>query len=148
MPLPDVKRAFILRARSRPAITALTDTRIGGRLRVRSQNDTAGWVMPTRAIVFRIVPGPTPGKPGTTPWRWQPLQWECYGSTMEDATTLFNTFYEEFFPDLPTPQGFIAGGCAVASIKELGAPSEAQENPADFPRIVGTWLAEYAGKTV
>lgn len=147
--LPDVVAAFITRARALPNTSALAGARVSARLRIRDPKaDPNGWAMPTYAIVFRKVPGPTGARPGNVPIRQQPLQYECYGPDMRTADLLARTLLAELFPDPPEAQSFKAAGCAVMSIQEMGAGAPLQESDADLPRVVGTLLVQYGERPV
>jgi hypothetical protein len=135
-PRPDLGAAMVVRTRSFTETNAL----IQGRVSLRMQNT---WQMPTYAVVWRKVPGPTSSRPGTVPVTQAPMQYECYGPDMRTADLLARTLLAELFPDPPTAQGFKAANCAVFDIQEMGAYAQVQELDTDYPRCVGTLLVRY-----
>jgi hypothetical protein len=127
--LPDLVGAFITRTK-------------------QFSDDPNGWDRPTTAIVYNRVPGPMRGQPGTTPVRSEPIQFEVYAKNQLSAVDLWEKLEGNFFPETPSPQGFIAGHCAVISIESMGSAAPIQENPTDWPRVVGTWLVTYMTRRV
>jgi hypothetical protein len=153
----ELVQAFITHTAALPNTTALVSDRVSGRLRTKSKQDPAGWQMPTFAIVYRDVPGPSEQEPGNVPLAREPLQVECYGPTLRESRRLWRTLRGELFPDSiqdiltgnqPQPQGFIASGCAVASLQLMGSAAPLQESPEDLPRTVATLFVHYCTRPV
>jgi len=145
---PDLGAAFVVHTRSLTETGALVGNRVSLRLRTRTNKDPNGWVMPTYAIVWRRVPGPSGQRNGTTPVAQIPMQYECYGPDMRTADLLARTLLAELFPDPPVSQGFKAANCAVFDMQEMGSPAQLQESETDLPRVVGTLLVRYLERPV
>lgn len=144
---PDIIGAFIDHALGIPAIVAEVGASIPN-ARITGQRPKNEWNMPKSAVVFTKVPGPVRTQPGTVPIISEPIQWECYGTNQLSANNLALLVSGEFFPEPPTPQGFITAHCAVISIEVMGAAAPLQEDKTDWPRSVGTWLVTYCLRRV
>jgi len=147
LPVPNWIAAFVQRTRQIPAITQMVGNQISaGRIRAYSAEDPAGWKMPSRAILYRSVPGPV-WRPYRMPVRGQPMQVECYGTDLRTADELWRTWYVNFFPSDPyTAQGFIVPslGVSIISIEEMGAPAGIYESESAWPRTISTVFVRFS----
>ncbi len=137
--------AFLVQTRLMPLTFALCGGRISvGRPRTQNANDPNGWVMPTYAVVYLMVSGPSMRRPGRVPFRSQNVQVECYGPDLRTAGELYRTWYSEFYPsDNHVAQGFIAAHCAVASLEEMSSPIALFGGENIWPKIVSTHMVKY-----
>lgn len=100
--------------------------------------------MPTYAVVYMLVAGPTRPRSGRVPYKTQNIQVECYGPDLRTATELYRTWYSDFYPAEPTvAQGFIAAHCAVVSLEEVSSPLGLYGEETVWPRVVTTHLVQY-----
>jgi len=145
VPLPNVLKAMLDQTRTFPDLVAMTNNQItGGRIRTFSVQDPTGWKMPSRAIVYHLVPGPSV-RYYRIPVRSQPIQVEWYGPDLRLADELWRTWYAHFFPSLPNvAQGFIQANCAVIQIDQMGATLGAYEAITGWPRVVQTISVLYS----
>jgi hypothetical protein len=148
-PFPDIVGAFIEHTKTLTAVVAMiggsaSTARVSGTLRIKTNpDDLRGWEMPTTAIVYTSVPGPSPMGLGTMPVSASPIQYECYGTNRLSAGQLGRMLLGNLFPDPPATHGFIAAHCAVIGIQPMGGMAVIQETVTDFPRAVGTLLVSY-----
>lgn len=148
LPLPNLLAAFVARSRQLSDITNLVGNQItAGRIRTYdAKTDPQGWHMPSRALVFRGVPGPV-WRPYRIPVRGQPVQVECYGTDLRTADELWRTWFSNFFPSqLNIASGFVIQnlGVAVISMEEMGAPVPLYESESAWPRTITTIFTRYS----
>jgi hypothetical protein len=145
MPLPDLAGAMIAHTRTLGQTYSLCQGRVSaGRPRTKNSDDPNGWVMPTYAVVYLLVPGPLLPRPGRVPFRSQNIQVDCYGPDLRTAGTMYQTWYGDFFPvDQHQPSGFIAANCAVSSLEEIGSPMALYGGDNVWPRVTTTVLIKY-----
>lgn len=145
MALPDLLGAFLVQTATKSATYNLCNGRVSaGRVRTQNPDDPSGWVMPTRAVVYLMVPGPSMPRRGRIPFRSQNVQVECYGTDLRTANEMYRTWYSDFYPsDLAMPQGFIAAQCSVYSIEELSSPVALYGGENIWPKVVSTHFVKY-----
>lgn len=146
MSLPDILGAFIAETQLKTATYALCGGRVSaGRLRTQNPDDPSGWIMPTYAIVYMMVPGPAIQRPGRVPRKSQNIQVDCYGPDLRTASDLYRTWFSDFYPtDNHAPSGFIAAHCAVESLEELSSPAALFGGEFVWPKVVSTHLVRYS----
>lgn len=146
MALPDLLGALLVRTATLTATYTLCGGRVtAGTPRIRSVTDPTGWVMPTSAIVYSAVGGPSMTRPGRVPFRSQNVQVTCYGSDLRTAGLLYQTWYADFYPTVNnTSQGFIAAHCSISSLEELSSPIAIYDRDTQWPYMVSTHLIKYS----
>lgn len=144
--IPNWLGAFMVQTRTFDDVMAMVNNRIAvNRPRTQSPQDPQGWKMPTTAIVYRGVAGPT-RRYFQVPVRRQTLQVETYGADARIAEQLYRTLYARFLPqDMLQAHGFVVPslGVSVMSIQELGSPAVIYDPDTAWPRTISTWWVEF-----